>query len=123
MLSANSPTLLVKASASRKFLNLYSFSRWCSSTTSQSPPNCTATLRSSSPLSGGVPPLQGTHSFSANAFIVHSFFCKLARCPPPVNPPLLDLRINERRLPQKAFPDSLIDAGRERRRCAGPRVV
>src|SRR5919202_690469 len=66
--SASSPTLLTNPKASRKFLNLKTFLRWCSSTTSHS-----LTLRpsasSSSPLSGGVPPLHGTHVLLASSVI------------------------------------------------------
>src|SRR4030042_1956737 len=68
--SASSPTRLVKSRARRKFLKRYSFSRWCASTTLQSPPSRARSPSISAPLSGGTPPLQGMHSSFASSLIV-----------------------------------------------------
>src|ERR1051326_617786 len=70
--SASSPTRFVNSRASRKSLNLYSFSRWCSLSILQPPPNSFENRSSSCPFKGGTLPLQGTHSFSANVVINHS---------------------------------------------------
>src|SRR5574341_211915 len=71
--SASSPTRLVNASAVTKSLNGNSFSKWCSLTTRHAPPRRCWSFCSSTPLSGGTPPLHGTHS---------SFARSLATLPP-----------------------------------------
>src|SRR5713101_9524942 len=67
--SASSPTWLTNLSASRKSGNLKVFVRWCSSMTFQ-PSTCLSTVASSSPLSGGTPPRQGTHVLAARSDIL-----------------------------------------------------
>ena len=59
--SATRPTLLTKSSASWKFLNLKSLSRWCSLTICHSEESCDIKVLSMSPFKGSMPPWHGTH--------------------------------------------------------------
>src|SRR6266571_4981155 len=67
--SASLPTRFTKSSALRKSGNLKVFVMWCSSMTFQ-PSTCVSRAASSSPLSGGTPPRQGTHVLAARSDIV-----------------------------------------------------
>src|SRR6266404_1566598 len=64
----SSPTRFTNLRASRKSGNLKAFVRWCSSITFH-PPTCFCREASSSPLSGGTPPRQGTQALVARSGI------------------------------------------------------
>ena len=72
--SASSPTLMVKSRASLKFLNEYSFSRWCSLIIYQSFFNFSINSSSLVPFNGETPPLQGIQVFFAKLLIIKYLF-------------------------------------------------
>src|SRR5712692_9674231 len=99
--SASSPTRFTNLRASRKSGNLKLFVMWCSSMTLQ-PSTCFSRAASSSPLSGGTPPRQGTHVLAASSDIVERILPPAGErvSPPPSRPSEL-FGMREERVPRE----------------------